>query len=90
MLNSLTAADSKRLAAEGEAVRRDQRSRCSNIKFLNEGACVDNPDDVPGADLEPLDLAKEEVTKVLSIFGAIRSGDTQLANYLSGGRRQAA
>ena len=89
VLNSLTAADAKRLVAEGEAVRRDQRSRCSNIEFLNDGACVDNPDDVPGADLEPHDLAEEEVIGVLSIFGAIRRGDTQLANYLKGGIRQA-
>ena len=32
-----TAADAERLAAEGEAVRRDQRSRRSTINFLPEG-----------------------------------------------------
>ena len=34
----LTAADAERLAAEGEAVRREQRPRRSTSNFLPEGA----------------------------------------------------
>ena len=40
-----TAADAERLAAEGEAVRRDQRSRRSSSNFLPEGASAPDPDD---------------------------------------------
>ena len=45
-----TAADAERLAAEGEAVRRDQRSRRSTSNYLPEGACapeLDDPDEPP-------------------------------------------
>ena len=54
-----TAADAERLAAEGEAVRQNQRFRRSNNNFLYKGPCVGDIDNSPDADLEPLDEDKE-------------------------------
>ena len=51
-----TAADAERLAAEGEAVRRDQRSWRSTSNFLPDGAYSPDPEvfEEP-SDAEPLD-----------------------------------
>ena len=45
------AADAVGLAAEGEAMRYNQRSRRSNLNLLQEGELVEDLDDSPGADL---------------------------------------
>ena len=61
-----TAADAERLAAEGEAVRRDQRPRRSTSNFLPEGACAPelyDPDEP--LDAESLDEEEEELTAAL-------------------------
>ena len=47
-----TAADAERLAAEDEAVRRDQRPRRSFNNCLPEEACGEHPDDKDGYDPE--------------------------------------
>ena len=68
-----TAADAERLAAEGEAVRRDQRSRRSTSNFLPEGACApesDDPDEHPVA--ESLDEEEEELTAALGTVNPCR------------------
>ena len=57
-----TAADAERLAAEGEAVRRDQRPRRSTSNFLPEGARApesDDPDEP--SDAESLEEEEEEL-----------------------------
>ncbi len=59
-----TAADAERLAAEGEAVRRDQRSRRSTSNFLPGGASAQDPDDhTVSSDTELLDEEEEELTE---------------------------
>ena len=58
-----TAADEERLAAECEAVRRDQRFNRLTSNFFSEGACapeLDDPDEHPNA--ESLDEEEEELT----------------------------
>lgn len=64
-----TAADAERLAAEDEAVRRDQRSRRSTTNLLTEVAFAKDFDD-PGelSDPEPLDEEKEELTAALEML----------------------
>ena len=69
-----TAADAERLAAEGEAVRRDQRSRRSTNNFLPEGASApesDDPDEPP--DAESLDEEEEELTAALGTANPSKS-----------------
>ena len=64
-----TAADAERLAAEGEAVRRDQRSRRSKNNFLPEGASAPDPEvfEEP-SDAEPLGEEEEEL---MAAFGTL-------------------
>ena len=63
-----TSADAERLAAEGEAVRRDQRPRRSTSNFLCEGACAPESDDQgEPSDAGSLDEEEEELTAALGI-----------------------
>ena len=71
------AADAERLAVEGEAVRHDQRPRRSNLNLLHDGAIIDDSEDSPNADLEPLDEEEEELTAAIGSFGATRRTDFQ-------------
>ncbi len=67
-----TAAEAERLAAEGEAVRHDQRSRRSGSNFLPEGACAgesEEEDCGEGPD-------EEEDEDLTAAFGDLRSGST--------------
>ena len=67
-----TAAEAERLAAEGKAVRHDQKSRRSGSNFLPEGACAgagesDEEDFGEGPD-------EEEDEDLTAAFGDLRSG----------------
>ena len=66
-----TAAEAERLAAEGDAVRHDQRSRRSGSNFLPEGACAG------AGEPEDEDLAEgfddEEDEDLTAAFGDLRS-----------------
>ena len=71
------AADAERLAVEGEAVRHDQRSRRFNLNLLHEGAFVDDQEDSPGAELDPLDDEEDELTTAFGNLSASHRADTQ-------------
>ena len=61
-----TIADSERLAAEGEAMRRDQLPRRSTSNFLSEGACaLQSYDPDEPSDAESLTEEGEELTSAL-------------------------
>ena len=78
-----TAADAERLAAEGDAVRRYQRSRRANINSLHEEACGNDRNNCPGVDLQPLNEKEKELTAAFGNFSADRRLDIEC----SSGRR---
>ena len=78
-----TAADAERLAAEGDAVRRAQRSLRVNINSLHEGACGNDRNNCPSVNLQPLN-EEEELTATFYNFSA----DCRLDIERSSGRRR--
>ena len=67
-----TAADGEQLAAEGEAVRRDQRSRRSTNNFLPEEPSAQDPGSLKKlSDAEPLDEEEEELMATLGTLNPL-------------------
>ena len=76
-----TAADAERLAAEGEAVRRDQRSRRSTSNFLSEGRSGPDPKAFEEQlDAEPLDKEEEELMAGIGTLNPPRINDSSSSN----------
>ena len=68
-----TAADAERLAAEGEAVRRDQRSRRITNNFLPEEVSAHDPEVLDEfSNVEPLDEVEEELMAALGTLNPPR------------------
>ena len=76
-----TAADAERLAAKGEAVWRDQRSRRSSSSSLPEVASDPDPEifEEP-SDSEPLDEEKEELLAALGNLNPPRRNSNSSSN----------
>ena len=76
-----TAADAERLAAEDEAVRRDQRSRRSTNNFLPEEASALDPEVLEeSSDAEPLDEEERELMAALGTFNTTRKNFNSITN----------
>ena len=75
-----TAADAERLAAAGDPVRRDQRSRRANIIFVHEGACGNDRNNCLGVDLQPLNEEEEELKGAFGNFSADRRLDIECSS----------
>ena len=76
-----TAADAERLAAENEAMRRDQRSRRSTKNFLLEEPSAQGPGSLEEpSDAEPLDEEEEELMAALGTLNPPRRNPNASSN----------
>ena len=76
-----TAADAERLAAEGEAVRRDKRYRRSTNNFLPEEPSAQDPGSLEEpSDAEPLDEEEEELMAALGTLNSTRKNFNSITN----------
>ena len=81
VVNIQTAADAERLAAEGEAMRRDQRYRRSTNNFLPEGpSCLDPEVFEEPSDAEPLDEEEKELMAALGTLNPPRRTSSSSSN----------